>query len=117
MSTGGGVDQLGGDAHAPACLAHQAYERVADAQIATDLFLVSRLALMCERRITGDDKEPADPRECRDASSTMQSAKYSFSGSPLISATGNTAIDWLSGSPKEGRAVTIASLTRSAQMR
>jgi hypothetical protein len=38
-------------------------------------------------------------------SSTMPSAKYSCSGSPLILAKGNTAIDGLSGSGSEGLAV------------
>jgi hypothetical protein len=35
-------------------------------------------------------------------SSTMPSAKYSCSGSPLILANGNTAIDGLSGNARAG---------------
>ena len=41
-------------------------------------------------------------------SSTMPSAKYSCSGSPLILANGNTAIDGLSGSGRAGGSATPA---------
>jgi len=60
------VDQLGGDAHSTACFAHRAFEDIADAELATDLLHIDRLALVGEARIAGDDEEPADAGERRD---------------------------------------------------
>jgi len=54
------VDQLRGDAHATASLAHRAFEHIADAQLAADLFHIDGLALVRKARIAGDDEEPAD---------------------------------------------------------
>ena len=54
-----GVDQLAGDAHAVAGLAHAAFEHIAHAEFAADLLHIDRLALVGEARIAGDDEEPA----------------------------------------------------------
>src|SRR5580693_9660827 len=92
------VDQLRGDADPAARFAHRAFENIAHTQFAADRLHIDRLALVGEARIAGDDEEPADAGECRNDLSTMPSAKYSCSGSPLILANGSTAIDGLSGS-------------------
>jgi hypothetical protein len=63
MRAGRRVDQLCGDAHALACLAHRAFEDVADAEFASDLLHIDRLALVGEAGVAGDDEEPADPRQ------------------------------------------------------
>jgi hypothetical protein len=60
MRTGQGIDQLAGDAHLRSGFAHRAFEHIADAELAPDLFHVDGLALVGEARIPGDDKEPAD---------------------------------------------------------
>jgi len=60
------VDQLRGNAHAPACLAHRAFEDVADTQFAPDLLHIDRLALVRKTGVAGDDKEPADTRQRSD---------------------------------------------------
>jgi hypothetical protein len=49
------VDQLTGDAHAIAGLAHRAFEDVVDPELAADLLHINRLALVGEARITRDD--------------------------------------------------------------
>jgi hypothetical protein len=60
MRTGERIDQLPGDAHLRARLAHRAFKDIADPQIAPDLFHVDGAALVGEGRIAGDDEEPAD---------------------------------------------------------
>src|SRR5271167_452175 len=81
-----------------------------------DLLHIDGLTFIGEARIAGDDEEPADAGERVMISSTMPSAKYSCSGSSLILANGNTAIDGLSGRarPELGRADTepVAVTTR-----
>ena len=59
------VDQLRGDAHATARLAHRAFEHIAHPQIAADLLHIDRLALVRETGIAGDHEQPADAAECR----------------------------------------------------
>src|SRR5271165_1900610 len=49
-----------GDADPVAALAHRAFEHVAHAELAPDLFHIDGLALVSEARIAGDDEEPAD---------------------------------------------------------
>ena len=56
---GCGVDELRGDAHAIAALAHAALQHVAHAEFAGDALHVDGLALVDERRIARDDEEPA----------------------------------------------------------
>ena len=63
MRAGRRVDQLRGDAHPTAGLAHRAFEHIAHAELAPDLLHIDRLALVGEARIAGDDEEPADARE------------------------------------------------------
>src|SRR5262249_28301439 len=59
------VDQLPGDAHPAAGFAHATFEHVAHAQFLRYLFYVDGAALVGERGIAGDDKEPRQPRDCR----------------------------------------------------
>src|SRR6266851_748401 len=66
MRAGDRVDQLAGDAHALASLAHRPFQYVPDAQLAPDLLHVDRLALVGETRISSDDEQPADLGERRD---------------------------------------------------
>jgi len=62
----GGVDQLRGDAHATACLAHGAFEHITHAEFAPDLLHIDGAAFVGEARIAGDDEEPFDPRQRSD---------------------------------------------------
>src|SRR5262249_7447979 len=54
------IDELPGDAHAGSRLAHAAFEHIAHAQLASNLLHIDRLALVGERRVTGDYEQPAD---------------------------------------------------------
>src|SRR3981189_2205336 len=63
MRAGSCIDQLGGDAHALTRIAHRAFEHVVNAELPPDLLHVGRLGFGCKTRLTGDDKEPADPRQ------------------------------------------------------
>ena len=63
MRAGLCLDQVAGDAHPVAALAHAAFEHIADAEFAADLLHIDRLALVGEARIAGDDEEPADARQ------------------------------------------------------
>jgi len=60
------MEPLRSDAHAPARFAHRAFEHVADAQLAPDLFHIDGLPFVGEARITGDHEQPPDARECGD---------------------------------------------------
>ena len=103
------IDQLPGDAHPLACLANRAFQHVSDTEFATDLLHVDRLAFVGEGRIPGDDEQPTDAAmSAVMISSTMPSAKYSCSGSPLIFWNGSTAIDGLSGRGSEEPATGVA---------
>ena len=66
MRAGLGVDELRGDAHAVARLAHAAFEHIADAELASDLPHVDRLALVGEARIARDHEQPFDARQAGD---------------------------------------------------
>src|SRR5262249_23005915 len=61
-----GLDELRGDPKAVAALAHAALHHVADAELAPDFANIDGLALVRERRVAGDDEEPAKPGEARD---------------------------------------------------
>ena len=63
MRAGRGVDQLPGDAHPVAGLAHAAFQHVAHAKLAADLLHVHGPALVGEARIARDDEQPADARQ------------------------------------------------------
>ena len=63
MATGSDVVELHGDAHAPAGLAHTAFDHIADAKFVGNLLQVDRLSLVDERGITRDDEEPAKLRQ------------------------------------------------------
>ena len=66
MRAGFGVDQLRGDAHAVAALAHRTFEDIAHSEFAAHLLHVDGAALVGEARIAGDHEEPADAGERRD---------------------------------------------------
>jgi hypothetical protein len=53
------VDQLRGDAHATACLAHAAFEHIAHAEFAPNLLHIDGAAFVGEARVAGDDEEPS----------------------------------------------------------
>ena len=57
------IDELPGDAHPVARLAHAAFEHVAHAELAPDLLHVHRPALVGEARIARDDEQPAQARQ------------------------------------------------------
>jgi hypothetical protein len=54
---GCGVDQLTADTHAATGLPHAAFEHIAHAELAPDLFYVDRAALVGEGRVSGDDEQ------------------------------------------------------------
>src|SRR5215470_10676052 len=60
------VDQLRGDAHSIAGLAHAAFEHVADAEFTADLTYIDGFALVAERRVARDDEQPMCLGQCRD---------------------------------------------------
>src|SRR5216684_6136691 len=66
MRAGQGIDQLRGDAHSLARLAHRTFEHIPDTELAPDLLHIDRLAFVGETRIAGDDEEPADAGESGD---------------------------------------------------
>src|SRR5215472_4922990 len=66
MSTGVGLYQLRGDAHAVPALAHRAFEDVADPELAPYLLHIDSSSLVSEAGIAGDNKEPADTAEGSD---------------------------------------------------
>ena len=58
-----GVDELCGDAHPAAALAHRTFEHITDPELAPDLLHVDGLVLVRKARIASDDEEPADAGE------------------------------------------------------
>src|SRR5215469_9859302 len=90
------VDQLGGNAHPCSRLAHRAFKDVAYAEIEPERFNVDCLTFVGESRIARVTKNQRTRDSAVMISSTMPSAKYSWSGSPLRLVKGNTAIDGLS---------------------
>ena len=103
MCTGGRIDELTGDPHARRGLAHAALQHVAHAEFAPDLPDVTATC-PCRRKL--ELRAMTNSQRMRDSavmmSSTMPSAKYSCSGSPLMFWNGSTAIDGLSGSGSAG---------------
>ena len=65
MRAGDRIDQLRGDAHPVAALAHRAFEHVAHAEFAADLLHVDGLPFVGEARIAGDHEQPADAARAR----------------------------------------------------
>ena len=63
MRAGRGLDQLAGDAHPVAGLAHAAFEHVAHAELAADLLDVDGLALVGEGRIARDHEQRLEARQ------------------------------------------------------
>ena len=63
MAAGGDIDELGGDAHVIAILAHAAFDDVADAEFFADLLQMDGFALVGERGVAGDHIEPAQLRQ------------------------------------------------------
>ena len=63
VAAGCDVVELRGDPHPVAFLADAAFDHVADAELLGDLLQVDRLALVDERRVAGDDEEPAQLRQ------------------------------------------------------
>src|SRR5665213_4150728 len=61
-----GFDELTGDTHATARLAHATFQYVTDAELAGDLLGIDRFALVGERRVAGDDEKTAVARQGRD---------------------------------------------------
>jgi hypothetical protein len=66
MAAGGAVDQLRGDPHAAAGLAHAAFEHMADLQLPRDLWHVDVLALEREGGIARGDPQRGDLGEVGD---------------------------------------------------
>src|SRR5215831_7173853 len=63
MCSGSGLDELACDTDLAASLSDTAFERVADAQLSSDLLDVNSLSLVGEARIAGDDKKRFEARE------------------------------------------------------
>jgi hypothetical protein len=63
MCAGFRFDQLRSDPHPPTCFAHRAFQHVAHAEFAPDLFHINYLALVSDARIAGDHEQPADAGE------------------------------------------------------
>ena len=63
VTAGGDVDELGGDAHMVAVLAHAAFDDIADAELLADLLVMDGFALVDERGIPRDHIEPAQLRQ------------------------------------------------------
>ena len=66
MRLGLAVDQLHGDAHAVAGLAHASLDHVVDAEFARDVLRLHRLALVGEDGVARDDQEVAEARQLGD---------------------------------------------------
>jgi hypothetical protein len=94
MRAGRRIDQLPGDAHLVSRFSNAAFKHVAYAKLATDLLDIDRLAFVGKTGI-------ASSQVMRDSavmmSSTMPSAKYFCSASPLMLVNGSTAIEGFSG--------------------
>jgi hypothetical protein len=56
MRSGGGIDQLAGDAHPTAPFAHRPFEHILDVQLAANLLHIDRMALIGEARIARDPR-------------------------------------------------------------
>ena len=91
------LDQLRGDAHSPAGLAHRALEQIAHAQLRTIRLTSTACPLYAKLELAAMTNSQRMRASAVIISSTMPSVKYSCSGSPLRFWNGNTAIDGLSG--------------------
>src|SRR5262249_2774753 len=109
-------NHLHNNAHPVSTSSHRAFQNITHAEFKADLLYVDFPSFVGKARIAGDHEEPADFESAVMISSTMPSAKYSCSGSPLMFAKGSTAIDGLSGrgglAPGCGIAGRIAVITR-----
>src|SRR6185437_7671135 len=63
MTTGYCIDELCADAQLLAGPAYAAFENVTHAKLSRDLFHIDRAILVNERRVAGDDEQPADTRQ------------------------------------------------------
>ena len=91
-------DQLACDPDAIAGPSDAAFENVANAQLAADLSHVNCATLVGEAGLRAMTNNPPTRERAVMISSTIPSAKYSCSGSPLMFVNGRTATDGLSGS-------------------
>ena len=66
MVVGIGVDQLHGDPHPVARLAHAAFDHVLDAELRRDVLDLDRLALVDEGRVARDHEQLPEPRQLGD---------------------------------------------------
>ena len=95
------VDQLPVNADPVADFAHAAFEHIAYAKFAGDLLHIDIFTFVRKTGISRDDEEPLIRDSAVMMSSTVPSAKYSCSGSPLRLLNGSTAMDGLSGMARE----------------
>jgi hypothetical protein len=103
-----GINELRCDAQLGRCLAHAAFEHITHPQFATDLLYVYRPTLYVKLELRAITNNCRKRDNAVMISSTMPSAKYSCSGSPLTFWNGSTAIEGLSGSAKAGRELGFA---------
>jgi hypothetical protein len=95
---GRGIHELSGDANAIAGLADTALQHVTDTEFAPDLLDIDSSALEREAGVPSDNEKLVVSGRAVMISSTIPSAKYSCSGSPLMFSKGSTAMEGLSGS-------------------
>src|SRR6267142_5918325 len=92
------IDQLPCDANFPRRLSHRPLEDIAHAEPSPDFLDIDRSTFEGEARIAQMTNSDLKRDSAVMMSSTIPSAKYSCSGSPLMFWNGNTAIEGLSGS-------------------
>ncbi|MNH13329.1 hypothetical protein D3C79_728970 [compost metagenome] len=63
MRAAAGINQLAGDTHLVAGLAHAAFKHVAHTQLLADTLHVHRPALVGKTGVAGDDEQPAQARQ------------------------------------------------------
>src|SRR6185503_14473002 len=63
MHTGGGIDELTGNSNTVTGLAYAAFQYIAYAKFASDLFYVNCTILVDEAGIAGDHEQPVHPRQ------------------------------------------------------
>ena len=97
VAVGQGVDQLDGDAHPVARLAHAALDHVLDAELLRSTAGTrTGLPLWTKARVARDHEQIAKASDSSVMMSSVRpSAKNSCSGSPLMLAKGSTAIEGL----------------------
>jgi hypothetical protein len=92
------LEELSGDTHPLACLANRAFEHIAKPSSRPTCFTSTGWPLYVKVELRAMTKSHRMRESAVMISSTIPSAKYSCSGSPLILAKGSTAIEGLSGS-------------------